>query len=246
MAAAAFSSIRRIAGGAWLHPAVWRADQLGSTATRGVSTGFGALDAELPGAGWPLSNLVELLGPRAGIGEMRLLLPAVAPRSRAGEAVMLIAPPAVPYAPALAAHGVALERLFVVHAPQRADRLWATEQALKSASLGALLAWLPEDDDILVLNDQLRRLQLAAQASRALVFVFRPLAAQANASPAPLRIELSAAAIDRLALRIVKRQGPPLESPIVIDLPTSVHVRERTPRPEAAQPRLQPAIPAHA
>jgi protein ImuA len=239
------------------HPAIWRADQLGHTVARGVPTQYAALDAELPAAGWPAAQLIELLVPRAGIGELRLLLPTLAQRSQGAQGVMLVAPPAIPYAPALAAHGVVLDRLLVVQAPQRADRLWTIEQALRSASLGAFVAWLPEEHGIPVLNDQLRRLQLAAQASNAIVFAFRPPAARANASPAPLRIALAPAGIDRLELDIFKRQGAPLAAPIVIDLPASTaardhaHLHERTRTPPEALPscipaRLPTTAPAHA
>lgn len=226
------------------HPAVWRANQLGHALASGVPSRFAALDAELPGAGWPLASLIELLVPHSGIGEMRLLLPVFAQRSQNAQAVMLIAPPAVPYAPALTAHGVALERLLVVHAPQRADRLWTIEQALRSGSLGALVAWLPEEHGVPVLNDQLRRLQLAAQVSRAVVFAVRPLAAQINASPAPLRIALAPAGGDRLELTLVKRQGPPLAAPIVVNLPASTFARDHVALPgreKAGKERPTPA-----
>ena len=200
------------------HPAVWRANQLGSAVTHGVASQFAALDRELPETGWPLGNLIELLLLHYGIGEMRLLVPVLARLSQDGQMVMLVAPPAIPYPPALAQHGVLLDRLIVVNAAQRADCLWVIEQALKSASLGALIAWLPEQSRPLG-ADQLRRLQLAAQASRALAFIFRPSAVQPIASPAPLRIALAPAGLDRLMLDIFKRRGPPMSSPIAIDLP---------------------------
>ncbi len=210
------------------HPAIWRADQLGGAAACCVSSQFAALDRELPGAGWPLSNLIELLPPRNGIGEMRLLLPVLARLSQEARVIMIVAPPDTPYPPALVKHGVMLDRLIVVHGGHRGDRLWTIEQALKSASLGAMVAWLPEENHVLH-ADHVRRLQLSAQASRTLTFAFRPAIARAASSPAPLRIELTPAAPDRLALSIFKRRGPPPVAPIVIDLPSA------TP---ASQPRF--------
>lgn len=222
------------------HPAIWRADQLGSGAACCVSSQFAALDRELPGAGWPLSNLIELLPSRHGVGEMRLLLPVLARLSQEARAIMMVAPPDIPYPPALVKHGVLLDRLIVVHVQQRGDRLWAIEQALKSASLGAMVAWSPEEHHLLQ-ADHLRRLQLAAQASRTLTFVFRPATARAASSPAPLRIELTLAAPDRLALNIFKRRGPPPSAPIVIDLPPATPVsRLRLPMQAAKPPFQQP------
>ena len=61
-----------------LHPSLWRADQLAQSATRCMDTGFAALSAQLPGGGWPLGTLVELLLQQHGIGELRLLRPALA------------------------------------------------------------------------------------------------------------------------------------------------------------------------
>src|ERR1044072_6499837 len=88
------------------HPSVWRGRSRASVET--LSTGFPALDAGLPGSGWPQYCLVEILTPRPGVGELYLLLPACAALSRTTPAPWCtwVSPPHVPFAPALAAHGV--------------------------------------------------------------------------------------------------------------------------------------------
>ena len=60
-----------------LHPALWHAR--GALAPRGgvLSSGFAALDAELPGGGWPAGSLTELLLGSPGLGEWRLLAPVL-------------------------------------------------------------------------------------------------------------------------------------------------------------------------
>lgn len=237
----ASSTIRAVDATVFSHPAIWRANQLGSAVTRGVPSQFTALDCELPEAGWPTANLIELLPLRHGIGEMRLLAPTLARLSQDAQAIMMVAPPAIPYPPALAKHGVMLDRLIVVHAKQRTDRLWAIEQALKSASLGALIAWLPEEHHVLP-TDQLRRLQLAAQASRALAFIFRPAVAQTIASPAPLRIALAPEATNRLTLNIFKRRGPPTAAPIVVDLPPATPISRLRFATQPTQPILSQPV----
>jgi hypothetical protein len=80
-----------------------------------LTSGFAALDAELPGGGWPLGALCELLPRHVGIGELRLLGPALASLSAAGRSLAWIAPPHRPYAPALAAAGIDLARVLVVN-----------------------------------------------------------------------------------------------------------------------------------
>src|SRR5437763_13293581 len=110
------------------HP-VWRGGAA-LTAVPALATGFPDLDAELPGGGWPAGALTEILGRHEGIGELQLLLPALAALTSAGKRAVWLAPPHLPYAPALAAAGVDLANLVVVRAPGRHDALWAAEQAL--------------------------------------------------------------------------------------------------------------------
>jgi protein ImuA len=95
------------------------------------------------------------------------------------------------------------------------DSLWACEQALRSGHVGALIAWLPPR----LRAERLRRLQLAAQAHDGAAFVLREVAAAQRPSAAPLRLALRPAGADALALRVLKRRGPPLERPLLLELP---------------------------
>ena len=97
-----------------LHPSLWRAHQLGRVERRGWPSGFAALDAELPGGGWPAGALTELLLPHPGVGELRLLAPALAAVQRGARPVMLVAPPARPCGWAWRAMGLELSRMLVV------------------------------------------------------------------------------------------------------------------------------------
>ena len=193
------------------HPGIWRGGELARAARPGISTGFAALDAELPGGGWPCGALTEILPQHEGIGELRLLGPALAQLAAQGKSIAWIAPPHLPYAPALAAAGIALEHVVIVKTSRDGDTLWATEQALQSVVCGAVLAW-PRAPSF----PQLRRLQLAAEAGRCLAVLFRPTPAGREPSPAVLRIALATAAAGGLALSILKRRGAPLSRPIVL------------------------------
>ena len=202
-----------------LHPSLWRAHQLGRSADHTLPSGFATLDAQLPGGGWPRRVLTELLLPHPGIGEIRLLASALAATQRAGRLVMLFDPPAAVSAPALLELGLDVNQLLVIqtHLQLRpgADRLWALEQALKSGHVGAVVAWLPPR----LRAERLRRLQLAAHAHDGPAFMLREVAAQQNASAAPLRLALHPAGADQLALRVLKRRGPPLLAPVHLALP---------------------------
>jgi hypothetical protein len=122
------------------HPAIWR----GRSAARleVLPSGFAALDERLPGGGWPRSGLIEILIARFGSGELYLLLPALAALTRATGArwCVWVAPPLMPFAPALATAGLALDRIAVVGG---ARPLWAFEQVLGSGACDAALAWAP-------------------------------------------------------------------------------------------------------
>lgn len=197
-------------------PGVWRADRLAEGSVAALPSTFPELDAQLPGGGWPLGMLTELIAREPGIGELRLLVPVLRRLTVERKVAILLGPPHVPYAPALAAFGIDLDYLIVVQANQATDRLWAVEQALRSASFGTLLAWLPQGR---TRPEHLRRMQLAAQGTRGPVFLFRPLPAQFESSPAPLRLLLLPRSGQRLSVQLLKRRGPVLAQPLLLELP---------------------------
>ena len=144
-----------------LHPAVWRASQLGAGAQATSPSGFAALDADLPGGGWPHGVLTELLLPQPGIGELRLLAPALAAlspppaapqprpgrwgRAAAGAAadtarcVMLFDPPASLSAWALAQCGLDSRHWLVVR-----SRPGSQGRQVSGGPVAAPLAWQPD------------------------------------------------------------------------------------------------------
>ena len=199
-----------------IHQQLWRADQLGNATVAAHPSRFPELDSQLPGGGWPLGMLTELIARNPGVGELRLLIPMLRQLTLERKVVIMLAPPLIPYAPALASFGIDLNYLIIIQAPNAADRLWAVEQTLKSTSFGALLAWLPQDK---TRPEHLRRMQLAAQSSRGPVFLFRELPAQFESSPAPLRLLLLPRPEQSLAVQLLKRRGPLLADPVLISLP---------------------------
>jgi len=193
-----------------LPPQVWRGRELAQAQERTVATGHAPLDAQLPGKGWPLGNLIEVLQPEAGRHVWQLLGPALAAvMARQGEPAVLVQPPYQPFGPALREQGIAPEHLLCVQSEKSSARLWAAEQALRCAEVCAVLAWLPQ-----ARAEELRRLHLCAQDSEKLLVVFRGEQARQQSSPARLR--LLVAGSDRLEVSILKRRGPPLLQPLVL------------------------------
>ncbi|HET8818317.1 MAG TPA: translesion DNA synthesis-associated protein ImuA [Xanthomonadaceae bacterium] len=164
---------------------VWRGSSVPAQAPAdAMPTGCAALDAALPGGGWPPGALSELLLPADGVGELQLAWPVLARLSQAGRTVVLVAPPYDVHAPAWAAAGIDLAHLQQVHADPR-DALWAAEQCLRSGACGAVLCWPAKADD-----RALRRLQVAAEAGQCIGLAFRPMQAARNPSPAALRVAI--------------------------------------------------------
>lgn len=228
-----------------LQSRIWQGDQLAHVGERAVPSGHAALDALLPGAGWPAGSLTELLVEQGGIGEMRLVVPALRTlTATAGQHVLFVAPPWQPYACALEAWGLDLGRVIWVRARED-EAAWVAEQALRQEGIGAVLLWQAK-----ARADAVRRLQVAAQDSRALAFLIRPPAARNQSSPAPLRMvctpvpppadatlnrrqwmQLTAVSVD-----IFKRRGPPPAQPLVVTLPLQDAVLP-PPGPASAAPR---------
>ncbi|RTZ48126.1 translesion DNA synthesis-associated protein ImuA [Candidimonas sp. SYP-B2681] len=193
-----------------IHPALWRASQLSRSPGHYIDTGYAAVSAELPGGGWPLGNLIDILIQQPGIGELQLLRPALL---RLGERpVVFVHPPFLPQASAWSSWGGLLSCLLWARPGRTADALWTAEQVLRSGAFAAVLLWQDA-----VRNQSLRRLQLAAQEGNTLFVLMRPLAAAQQTSPAPLRLALQPAPLG-LNVSILKRRGGTHEGPIQLQL----------------------------
>jgi protein ImuA len=203
---------------------VWRAGELGGASLQTVATGYASLDHVLPGNGWLQGAMTEVLQPQAGLHEWGLVAPALAAVQGASNGInstncqmlVLIGPPHLPFGPALGAQRLDMPRMLCVRgaAGNAPSLLWATREALQCADVAGVLAWLPD-----ARSAHLRRLQIAAHAHHKLLFVFRPLRAQHESSPAPLRLLLEGAVQEggNLLIHVHKRRGPPLAAPILLD-----------------------------
>jgi len=204
------------------HPSVWRASST-EGASKTLPTGFRRLDERLPGGGWPLDTLIELLLPAHGVGELNLLVPALRELGNGKPGprrwIAWIGPPHLPYAPALLGAGLDPARMLIVQphgqnrgSPSRGTPagamtdpvLWAMEQALRSRACAAALGWADAVD-----GNSLRRLKLAAEEGGSLGVLFRPLRRAAEPSPASLRLLLEPRGRSLDVLVLKSRGGTP-------------------------------------
>lgn len=190
---------------------IWRGDTLASLPEKALPSGHPELDEELPGGGWPRGNLTEILVDRSGLGEMTLLLPALARLSAEGGWLALVAPPWLPHAPAWVEAGLVLERLVIVKAGKQAA--WCCEQLLACGGFAGVLAWPEAGIDA----KALRRLQAAAEGRSTFTWLWRPFSLASRPSPAPLRLAL-AAGEGGLSVRILKRRGRPAARPLHLSI----------------------------
>ena len=240
-----------------LHAQVWRADEVAASAAActAMPTGFAALDTELPGAGWPCGQLIELLVDRAGTGELSLLAPALVQASRERRACVWVLPrsasgPAtatqevLPYGPALQGAGVNLAQHIFVKPGTTREAFWAIEQSLRSTQLGALVCWLPASSSVDSEFRALRRLHLLASHTRTLLFALRGSHCVAAPSPAALRLQLEPRD-GQLQVHILKRRGRPLLEPVSVQVHPA-HWRTARVHGEPAAPTHAPAAPVSA
>jgi hypothetical protein len=226
-------------------PRLWKGRQA-SRGQRSLPSGHARLDARLPGGGWPLGAVSELISGKPGLGELSLLFPCLAEIGRRGQWIVLVRPPWIPYPPSLRGHGLPLERLLLVHGRDDKEALWACEQALRNGRGGAVLAW-PGDIGF----SRLRRLQLAAEANVKLAFLFRPESALNAASPAALRLQLAPAEPHGTRLRVIKCRGSRPPGTIWIPRPCPAVPVPQQPKPGATPaahraPAIRPSFPAPA
>ena len=222
-------------------PQLWKGRRRNHS-QRSLPTGHGRLDAQLPGKGWPLGAITELISGQPGLGEFSLLFPALAKMGQRGQWLVLVDPPWIPYPASLHGHGLPLERLLLIRTQNEKESLWACEQALRANRGGAVLAWPAQ-----ISFARLRRLQLAAEENGKLAFLFRPEQAARAGSPAALRLQLEGGGETGTSITVLKCRGSrPLE-PIWIAQPGDGFLergRGLQERGQEQSPMMLPGTPA--
>lgn len=214
-------------------PDTWRGRNCATVNSDSIPTGHAELDAVLPGGGWPAGALTEIFVERPGIGELQLLISAASRLTRSGRCLALLAPPYVPYAPALTACGVDLQHVLLISATGN-EQLWACEQLLESRQCGIVLMWPGA-----IQQHALRRLQHKAEKGAAVTVLYRPQKAQ-PCPTAALRLHVSKSE-NHTVVHVLKRRGSSVAHPLRLDLQAALIRRT----PELSGPRATIA-PMHA
>lgn len=169
----------------------------------GLPTGFAALDAALPARGWPAGSVIEVITPAWGIGELRLFLPLMRRLSQQGRQAAWIAPPYVPYAPALIRAGVSLAGIVIIQPPHPQQGLWSMERLLRTAACGLAVAWTRQ-----LTRPALRRLQLAAHSGHGLGVLFHRQPADPRRQPMSAALSLRLDAVENgLTIEFLRARG---------------------------------------
>ncbi len=177
-------------------------------AGKAFSTGDVLLDAEI-GGGLPGGAITEIFG-EMGQGTWWLALNTLT--QVRNKVCALIEPAGSFFPPGAAALGVDLSRLLVVRENNRKRALWALERITREKSIGATLAAINKLTDT-----ELRRLQLAAEASGQACILIRPPGELSRASWGALRLRVVAKP-GRIVVETLRARGGVMPRPIEIEL----------------------------
>ena len=151
----------------------------GAAPRRTFKTGLSAIDDLLPGQAFVRGAVHELLSdPRHGLPLSFALLLA---RANSG-AIVWCDPQETLYPPAVAAAGVPLEKLFLLHPKNQADQSWAIAECMRCKGVGVTIARVAKLSRI-----EARRLQLTAERGGGIGVLLRPLDRNASTYAAATR-----------------------------------------------------------
>ena len=181
----------------------WHAAPGGARPYSVINTGFSQLDKSIRIGGWPLGTSTEIGVDDYGIGELRMLMPALRNVLSSNRPyVVWIAPPYLPYSRALLKEHIDPSFLVVVNSSRVSDTLWAAEQVLLSNSCSALFIWTGGHN---LSHKETRRLQLATEKSGTWHVQFRHQRCLQQASAARMRLRLQSNAQGELLVNIDKQ-----------------------------------------
>lgn len=196
---------------------IWSGRQTPEAFRQTISSGYPALDAELPGNGWQSGQVCEIWHQSLGQGELSLILPALAQLSQQPRWILWVGPPAWPCGPALAHAGVQVERMLLVHPRDYREAIWCMEEGLRSGHCSAVLGWPQEWH-----KSHIRRLQVVAAEQNTYCWLWPQTPFDPSGSPAALRLGVQRASLRQLQVECFKRRGSWPGKAFLVDLPDQV------------------------
>ncbi|MDK2777811.1 MAG: translesion DNA synthesis-associated protein ImuA [Pseudomonadota bacterium] len=202
---------------------VWQArhNSRDSLPERPLSSGFAALDRQLPGGGWQPGQVCEIYA-ASGSAEISLIVPALAQLSQQPRWILWVGSPSfqrqrlLPQPSALLAAGVDISRILLVHPKDEKQALWSLEEGLKSGHCSAVLGW-----PATLNKPHIRRLQLAASHHHSLCWLWPQLPFDPSGSPAAVRLGVQRRDAGTLQIECYKRRGLWPGQPFSLPLPAS-------------------------
>lgn len=152
----------------------------------GGRSGIDALDALLPQGGLSRGILMEFLAAVHGSGAWTLGIKMAAHVCHEQKTLVIVDAARQFYLPGAIRWGLEIDRCIVLHPANRHDAYHALVQALRCTAVGAVLGWQER-----LSMRQLRRLQLAAEASGGMAILLRPAGALRLPSCAAARLLVS-------------------------------------------------------
>ncbi|MFT4929180.1 MAG: protein ImuA [Phenylobacterium sp.] len=190
---------------------LWHASHLPSDPNAFVASGYTQLDHKLNG-GWPDKGIIELQSDGIGIGEIRLLFPALSQLCDKDMLYAWIAPPGRLNGQTLANAGLPLDKTLIATDVSAKESFWLAEKCLRSGCCAAVVLWCNELE-----STQARRLQLAAKEGNSLGFIIRPQSAVEQSLPVSIRMRATANQ-QGLNVNIDKRLGGNPVAPFTLNM----------------------------
>lgn len=218
---------------------VWRGHSQVFVPQASIDTGHPTLNSALIHKGWPEACLVELgqsnaagtwllfshaarsvSGMDLGLGlapgsDVRSGFSGAASKPDEGGVIVLLNPPAAPYAVGLLRLGIPLERVWIITPQNKADFIACFVELARSPACRMLMSWQPKQR---LSYTELRKCQLATHERAGLYVLFRHESALTQSSPAALRIRVVVSE-QHLELEFLKQKGKVPNAKVLLSLP---------------------------
>lgn len=208
---------------------VWRGHSRRFVPCQTIDSGHPLLNTALVQQGWPQACLIEI-GQCESVATWHLFAHSARLLAGLGDdpawesgsgLIVLLNPPATPFAVALQQSGLPPERVLAVSPSDKADFVACFVELARSQACSMLLSWQPKQK---LSYAELRKCQLATHEQAGLYVLFRHRHALAQSSPAALRIHVSPQR-DALHLLIQKQKGNLRRAELCLELPDNWNIQ---------------------